>query len=189
MKGEIVLVDDGSTDHSWDVIASLKTKCEIKAIRFKRNYGKSAALNTGFQNFIGDNNDIPDGVSYRQTTGSFFKLPIPLINVTGSAYYQFGKVNKNTELSAYQISLEGTYKTNSVLFGLGFELLSGTDQDGESKNKSFTPLYGTNHKFNGWMDYFYVGNHGGSVGLVDLSFTLAYAKDKFSAKLDRKSVV
>jgi len=138
----------------------------------KKSWEKASAsflfLNTGFQNFIGDNNDIPDGVSYRQTTGSFFKLPIPVINVTGSAYYQFGKVNKNTELSAYQISLEGTYKTNSVLFGLGFELLSGTDQDGESKNKSFTPLYGTNHKFNGFMDYFYVGNHANNVGLTDV---------------------
>ena len=49
--------------------------------------------------------------------------------------------------------------------------------------KSFNPLYGTNHKFNGWMDYFYVGNHGGSVGLVDVNAFIAYNKDKFSAKI------
>ncbi len=42
------------------------------------------------------------------------------------------------------------------------------------KNKSFFPLYGTNHKFNGFMDYFYVGNHANNVGLNDL-----YAKAVF----------
>ena len=33
------------------------------------------------------------------------------------------------------------------------------------------------------MDYFYVGNHGGSVGLVDVNAVFAYKKDKFSATL------
>ena len=33
---------------------------------------------------------------------------------------------------------------------------------------AFFPLFGTNHKFNGFMDLFYVGNHANSVGLVDL---------------------
>ena len=48
---------------------------------------------------------------------------------------------------------------------------------------SFAPLFGTNHKFNGWMDYFYVGNHAGSVGLTDLFAKVGYQKDKFSALL------
>lgn len=138
----------------------------------KKSWEKSSAsflfLNTGFQNFTGAANDIPDGVSYRQTTGSYFKFPIQSINFAGSAYYQFGEVNTTTDLAAYQVSLEGTYKTNKVLYGVGFELLSGTDQAGDSKNKSFFPLYGTNHKFNGFMDYFYVGNHANNVGLNDV---------------------
>jgi len=46
---EAVFVDDGSTDRSWQVIAELKQKfASIKAIKFRRNYGKSAALNVGF---------------------------------------------------------------------------------------------------------------------------------------------
>ena len=58
---------------------------------------------------------------------------------------------------------------------------SGNDYDGDaSENKAFTPFYGTNHKFNGFMDYFYVGNHANSVGLVDI-----YAKIK--TKLGEKS--
>ncbi|HYW96217.1 MAG TPA: glycosyltransferase family 2 protein [Bacteroidales bacterium] len=47
---EIVMIDDGSTDRSWDVIKDLcARRSEIQGIRFRRNYGKSAALHTGFQ--------------------------------------------------------------------------------------------------------------------------------------------
>jgi len=52
---EIIFVDDGSTDNSWDVINDLKkNNPNIKAIRFQRNYGKSAALNEGFKTAYGD---------------------------------------------------------------------------------------------------------------------------------------
>ncbi len=47
---EIVMIDDGSSDNSWNVVQSLCEKNKnIKAIKFRRNYGKSAALQTGFQ--------------------------------------------------------------------------------------------------------------------------------------------
>lgn len=52
---EIILVDDGSTDHSWLVIEGLKAKNpKITAVKFRRNYGKSAALNVGFSAAQGD---------------------------------------------------------------------------------------------------------------------------------------
>ena len=48
---EIIVVDDGSTDNSWSVVEQLKKEYgeSIKAIRFARNYGKSAALYCGFE--------------------------------------------------------------------------------------------------------------------------------------------
>ncbi len=47
---EIIMIDDGSTDSSWMVIKQLKEKYpNVKGIRFRRNYGKSAALNTAFE--------------------------------------------------------------------------------------------------------------------------------------------
>ena len=47
---EVIMVDDGSTDESWSVIQELHAKnSAIKGIRFRRNYGKSAALNTAFE--------------------------------------------------------------------------------------------------------------------------------------------
>jgi glycosyltransferase involved in cell wall biosynthesis len=46
---EVIFVDDGSTDKSWEVIEGLNKKnTAFKGIRFRRNYGKSAALNSGF---------------------------------------------------------------------------------------------------------------------------------------------
>lgn len=52
---EVLLVDDGSTDNSWQVITELNSQDEsIKGIRFNRNYGKSAALNTGFKKTRGE---------------------------------------------------------------------------------------------------------------------------------------
>ena len=47
---EIIMVDDGSTDDSWDMVEQLKEQFPaIKGIRFARNYGKSAALYCGFE--------------------------------------------------------------------------------------------------------------------------------------------
>lgn len=52
---EIVFVDDGSNDNSWQVIEQIsKQNPNIKAIRFQRNYGKSPALHTGFKEVKGD---------------------------------------------------------------------------------------------------------------------------------------
>ncbi len=52
---EVIFIDDGSTDESWGIIEQLKTAnpC-VRAIKFRRNYGKSAALHTGFQAARGD---------------------------------------------------------------------------------------------------------------------------------------
>lgn len=52
---EVILVDDGSTDRSWDVIEELRrSNPHIKGIKFQRNYGKSAALNEGFKAASGE---------------------------------------------------------------------------------------------------------------------------------------
>lgn len=55
LTGTMVLVDDGSSDNSWEVIQSLAQEySNIQGARFIRNYGKSAALNKGFELANGD---------------------------------------------------------------------------------------------------------------------------------------
>ena len=52
---EIIFVDDGSTDRSWEIIKQLREESEnVKAIKFRRNYGKSPALHCAFEKAEGD---------------------------------------------------------------------------------------------------------------------------------------
>jgi glycosyltransferase involved in cell wall biosynthesis len=82
---EIVLVDDGSKDGSWDMIVKLQENNPyIRAIKFRRNYGKSAALNVGFGVAKGnvvitmdaDLQDSPDEIPelYRRITEDKYDL-------------------------------------------------------------------------------------------------------------------
>lgn len=82
---EIVFVDDGSTDGTWDEIQKLHASFPtVKGIRFNRNFGKSAALNTGFKATTGkviitmdaDLQDSPDEIPalYRMITEEQYHL-------------------------------------------------------------------------------------------------------------------
>ena len=52
---EVLFIDDGSSDDSWKIIEELSRKdAAVRGIRFRRNYGKSAALNVGFEQAAGD---------------------------------------------------------------------------------------------------------------------------------------
>lgn len=82
---EIIFVDDGSTDNSWQIINRLREKNPaVKGVSFRRNYGKSPALNTGFTRAKGnvvitmdaDLQDSPDEIPelYRMITQDGYDL-------------------------------------------------------------------------------------------------------------------
>ena len=82
---EIIFIDDGSTDKTWEIINSLSgSNPSVKGISFRRNYGKAAALHTGFQICSGDvvitmdadMQDSPDEIPelYRMITDEGFDL-------------------------------------------------------------------------------------------------------------------
>lgn len=82
---EIIFVDDGSKDKSWQVIEQLAhANPQVKGVKFRRNYGKSAALQTGFTQALGDVvitmdadlQDSPDEIPelYRMITAEGYDL-------------------------------------------------------------------------------------------------------------------
>ncbi|HYQ56690.1 MAG TPA: hypothetical protein VEP89_05020, partial [Draconibacterium sp.] len=102
------------------------------------------------------NNGVPtmenseQDTKFSQTMGGHITGNINEIKVVSNLYYQTGKHVSGRNISAFNFLAEATMNA----FTLGFEHLSGTGYN-ESDYKSFTPFYGTNHKFNGFMDYFY----------------------------------
>ncbi len=139
-------------------------------------------LNNGLQ-YIDEADESKNDTRYSQTVGLHLKANAKKINFISNIYYQFGKDIADNDLSAYLISLEANYPAMENLnFALGAELQSGNDYGipSNGKNNAFNPLYGTNHKFNGFMDYFYVGNHIDNVGLVDIYGNIKYSFNKKS---------
>ena len=138
-------------------------------------------LNNGLQ-YIDLADSAEDEIRYSQTLGTHLKFNITEgLNASANLYYQGGSDVRDRDLNAFLVGLDLGYKASDIWnFGLGFEMQSGNDYNGDpTENKAFTPFYGTNHKFNGFMDYFYVGNHINSTGLIDV-----FAK--ISANLNEK---
>ena len=140
-------------------------------------------LNNGLQSFDTTTSLLTDEIRYSQTVGTFLKSNISGVNVDGSFYYQMGKDRLDKTISAYDIALNASFNLNEAFtLKAGVEILSGTDYNADAdKNNSFSPFYGTNHKFNGFMDYFYVGNHANSVGLNDFNVGAAWKSGKWKA--------
>ena len=140
--------------------------------------------------------------NYSQTVGTRLTYKKDKLSVNGAFYMQMGVHGDrnnvftdvdgeyNKEVSGMNYGVNVSYKiTDKFTAGLGYEYMSGNSQVDTSAsylrtNHAFTPFYGTNHKFNGYMDYFYVGNHVGSVGLQDIYVKAKYKAEKFWVGLD-----
>lgn len=127
---------------------------------------------------------IEVGLSYFQTFGTYGKYADAKLGVDYSLYGQTGKIANNT-VSAWEATLNVGYAFSSKFKATaGYEFLSGKDQGSASTMvKSFNPIFGTNHAFNGFMDYFYVGNHANSVGLNDFSLKLDFPIKKVNVSV------
>lgn len=127
---EIVFVDDGSTDNSWDVIKQLKKESSfVRAIKFQRNYGKSPGLHCAFQKAKGDvvitmdadlqdspdeipelykmirdeNYDVVSGWKKKRYDGTFSKnIPSKIYNATARRVTGIKLHDMNCGLKAYK---------------------------------------------------------------------------------------
>ncbi|MFD1550803.1 hypothetical protein DNU06_05620 [Putridiphycobacter roseus] len=139
-------------------------------------------LNNGMQYSI---DNVTRKTAYSQTMGGRLVYKKNKIAANAAFYYQLGELPQTISTgtviqNAYYVAADIQYRpTSSFTFGGGIEILSGNDMSStSSQNNAFNPYYGTNHKFNGLMDYFYVGNHLNTVGLVDIYVPLTFKKDK-----------
>lgn len=141
-------------------------------------------LNNGFQNFTGDP-AVADGVSNLLTVGTHLNYKKGGFGAAFNGYLQSGERQNSVDVGgAYLLGLDLSYKASKgVTLGLGAEIISGNDVGTTDKTEAFFPLYGTNHKFNGFMDYFYVGNHANSVGLTDIHASAKFALGEKSSLL------
>ena len=133
--------------------------------------GSLVLLNNGFQNFSGDpGNVVADGISSLQTLGTHLNYKKGSFGAAFNGFVQTGERQGALDVKgAYLLGLDLNYKVSkAVTLGIGGEIISGNDGQTAGETGAFFPIFGTNHKFNGFLDYFYVGNHANSVGLVDL---------------------
>ncbi|HET9056499.1 MAG TPA: alginate export family protein [Chitinophagaceae bacterium] len=156
----------------------------LQYLWYHGSFGKSGI------SFLLFNQGIPylvngiEKIAYNQTIGPRYTFANTRLNADAAVYLQSGKIAAN-KLSALYFSGNINYKSiKGFVTGLGFEYLSGkAGNNTTTKVKSFNPWYGTNHKFNGFMDYFYVGNHINSTGLTDVYANFGYENQKLKLKL------
>ncbi|MDO5969113.1 alginate export family protein [Flavivirga aquimarina] len=173
------------TGYNTSGFFSYKTMQMLHLNKKWENFGGSLLImNNGFQNEAAGLTDVAN----LQTIGTHLTFSKETFSVAANAYLQTGEaiytpasgaVYKDVK-SAYLLGLDLGYKVSpKVNLGAGIEIISGNDESDAANTGAFFPLYGTNHKFNGFMDYFYVGNHANSIGLFDVHVS---ANFKFTEK-------
>ena len=133
-------------------------------------------LNLGFETGTAEKAET----SFLQTFGTKIDYGKPALNFSLEAYYQCGKKVKNVSSSAFMFAVNGNWKPSSVVgLSLGLDYLSGS-KPGSEKNNAFDPLYGTHHKYYGFMDYFYA-QPWGQWGLINPHLTADFKLHKRSS--------
>jgi hypothetical protein len=171
-----------------NVIQTPYTVANYKAMQFAWYHRKFETLeasllllNTGYEYA---NADAKLLIDYKQTFGPYITFKPGKLD---SSFWVYGQTGKSTDqkVSAWNAGANVNYAFSEAFkAGLGFEFLSGKNMDdGSTVIKSFNPIFGTNHGFNGFMDYFYVGNHLNNVGLEDAFLKLNYTVNKWQFSL------
>lgn len=121
-------------------------------------------------------------IHFMQTLGINGFHQVGETTLRGEAYLQTGADGMGNDVSAYLLGFEVNRAFDARQLALGVDISSGSKRDATTNN-AFNPLYGTNHKFYGFMDYFHVGNAfrqpGGTfdVGLINVFQKLSWNLD------------
>jgi hypothetical protein len=168
-------------------LAPYPTSLTYKTLNFiwaTKTFGKISAsalwVNDGFEGgSVGDVTHF-----YRNTVGGNIWLSDKKNPTTFflSGYYQFGKDKSDRELNAYLLSAKAQQQLSAQwALQIGGDLFSGSDTNiASGKNNTFNKLYGTNHAFNGSIEYWRTTP---TQGLIDLYAGATVKRSRFSLNL------
>lgn len=151
---------------------------DISFLFLSDNFNKYSNVTSGTPPVVTKVNE--QGIWTRNTTGFYYNVNATRkLKFEGSLYHQFGHDKNGRSLDANLASITSTLQIGRKLFvGPGIDYLSGNDGTkavtATSDNNQFDPLYGTPHKFWGYMDYFYASSGFGSQGLLNYFLKAKY---------------
>lgn len=118
---------------------------------------------------LGQRNSSNNDIDYNmQTIGFHYRGKSDALRYGAEAYLQTGKSAAGKDKEAFLLAaLVGYQFTPAFSATLGLDYLSGNDANDPTKDKAFNPFSGTNHKFYGFMDHFYVLPNSPKVGLLN----------------------
>ena len=181
----------GSTWNSLDATLSdnLYLPDRIKSLNYLwANRKFSDQLNFSFLHIASGvtETDSTNTLHFRQTTGINAEYKWNNLKLRGNAYYQYGKNNTGTTVSAFLIDADAGYNIGNITPGVGLSYLSGNNDPDSSTDKLFDVLYGARHRYFGHMDYFRdFEKHTKEGGLADF---YAYLKYEFSKTISLTNI-
>ena len=151
---EVIFVNDGSTDRSWQIIEQLQTKSDkVRGIKFRRNYGKSPALYCGFEQAQGDVvitmdadlQDSPDEIPelYRMITEDDYDL------VSGWKQKRYDPLSKTIPTKLFNATAR---KFSGITNLPGFKKIGEKVVHHQARKFGKTKFGGWNRFFNGYLD-------------------------------------
>jgi hypothetical protein len=182
---------------STNGIGAMYKSMEFLYVAKKLHFGNASflAFNDNFSKFtfapadVNKTTPIYNRETWKRYTigGNLFGTAFRKLGFALSAFYQGGHFREGTELSEYLLSASASYAVGRKFsIGPGIDMTTGNNgSDPTKKFQRFDPLYGTPHKFWGFMDYFYVADGFGSNGLTDVYLKSKYkVKDNLTLSLD-----
>jgi len=171
-KNKFNLDIGGSLNTTTDEVFDTSALFSYRDMVFTRANYKAEKLNVSFVGLVNtfqDSNVDGSNKSSLITAGFHADYKAGDLSFNSNLFLQEGQRLGGVDVNgAYLASLGANYKINDKnSLGLSYEIISGNDGD----TAAFFPLFGTNHKFNGLIDRFYVGNHANAGGIKDLQLT------------------
>ena len=107
------------------------------------------------------------------------------IALQGAYYQQLGEDREDRDLKAFHYNAQAMYSKGKFTVGPGVDFLSGNKKSTTpTESNRFDPLYGTPHKFWGYMDFFYAPTGSPAAGLMDYYFKTKFTTNSYSISAD-----